>query len=445
MPARAFKIILFAVVLAGFSLPAQHPASDSLAKLISAAPPDSQKVKWLNQLTWECFGNAGYEQGMRLAIEAATLSEKLAYPDGLAAAWNNIGIAHKNLGNYAAALEAYYKTLTIWEKLGSKQGIASTYNNIGVIYKNEGDYDKALEKYRVALRIREELGDPKSIASSLNNIGLVYSAQRNFDTALVYYKRALALGEKNEDSRMLPILLNNIGTIYDSKKDYANALLYYTRTLELEKRHDNRLAIATSYLNIASVLIKAHGLGKAREAEAHLNQALSISLENGHKDNAKDCYSALSDLHALTGRHKQALEEYKLYIVYRDSLFNEESTKKSVQAEMNFEFEKKEAAARLEQEKKEAVAAAEGRRQRIILASVTALGLLLLAFAIFAWRSFLQKKKANFAIRKQKDLIEAKQKEILDSIMYARRIQRSLLPHETVIHRTLGRLARPRA
>lgn len=105
---------------------------------------------------------------------------------------------------------------------------------------------------------------------------------------------------------------------------------------------------------------------------------------------------------------------------------------------MNFEFEKREEAARLEQEKKTAVAAAESRRQRIILLSVSVLGVLLLAFAIFAWRSFLQKKKANLAIQKQKELIELKQKEILDSIHYAERIQRSLLPQDAYIRRLLS-------
>lgn len=40
-------------------------------------------------------------------------------------------------------------------------------------------------------------------------------------------------------------------------------------------------------------------------------------------------------------------------------------------------------------------------------------------------------------IEMQKNMVEAKQKEILDSIHYAKRIQRSLLPSERYIERQL--------
>jgi class 3 adenylate cyclase len=42
-----------------------------------------------------------------------------------------------------------------------------------------------------------------------------------------------------------------------------------------------------------------------------------------------------------------------MYVLYKDSIFNEENTKKLTQAEMQYEFDKKEAAARAEQEKKD--------------------------------------------------------------------------------------------
>jgi len=113
-----------------------------------------------------------------------------------------------------------------------------------------------------------------------------------------------------------------------------------------------------------------------------------------------------------------------------------------VRLEMNFEFDKKEAAAKLEQEKKEAVAVAESKKQKIIIWSVCGILLLVLFFAVFAYRSYLQKQKANVEITAQKHIIEEKQKEILDSIYYARRIQRSLLTSEGYIEKSLNKLIR---
>ena len=58
----------------------------------------------------------------------------------------------------------------------------------------------------------------------------------------------------------------------------------------------------------------------------------------------------------------------------------------------------------------------------------------------FIFRSYRQKKKANEIIAQQKILVEEKQKEVLASIEYAKRIQQSLLPTEKYIEKNLERL-----
>jgi hypothetical protein len=55
-------------------------------------------------------------------------------------------------------------------------------------------------------------------------------------------------------------------------------------------------------------------------------------------------------------------------------------------------------------------------------------------------RANKQLEEKNQLIEHQKDLVEQKQKEILDSIQYARRIQQSLLPNDKYIGRVLGQL-----
>lgn len=76
------------------------------------------------------------------------------------------------------------------------------------------------------------------------------------------------------------------------------------------------------------------------------------------------------------------------------------------------------------------------------------IGMLLIAVLIFyILRSNVQRKKANkllfeqkTLIEKQKDLVDEKQKEIIDSIMYAKRIQMSILPNEKYIEKNISRL-----
>ena len=62
---------------------------------------------------------------------------------------------------------------------------------------------------------------------------------------------------------------------------------------------------------------------------------------------------------------------------------------------------------------------------------------LVLLLAGFIFRGYRQKQKANEIISRQKLVVEEKQKEILDSIHYAKRIQQSLLPSEKYIERQL--------
>jgi flagellar biosynthesis/type III secretory pathway M-ring protein FliF/YscJ len=107
---------------------------------------------------------------------------------------------------------------------------------------------------------------------------------------------------------------------------------------------------------------------------------------------------------------------------------------------MQYEFDKKENATKAEQDKKDVIAKQEKQKQTLILYSVSSGLLLVIIFLIFIFRSYREKKQANIEIIKQKEIIETKQKEILDSIYYARRIQRSLLPSEKYLDRKLNQM-----
>ena len=81
------------------------------------------------------------------------------------------------------------------------------------------------------------------------------------------------------------------------------------------------------------------------------------------------------------------------------------------------------------------------------------IGLLLIGILVYAYKSNLQKKKANkiilnqkLEVEKQRNLIEEKakelverQKEIIQSIEYSKRIQDSLLPTNAYIKRNINK------
>ncbi|HWY10388.1 MAG TPA: hypothetical protein VN026_03630 [Bacteroidia bacterium] len=157
-------------------------------------------------------------------------------------------------------------------------------------------------------------------------------------------------------------------------------------------------------------------------------------LQKGKEDTNKvnTLHKLYLTYHSL-GQEELALGYYEKYIFLRDSLINKENAKHSLKAEMQFEYDKREAIAKVHQEEKTALAAQEYQQQRIIIYSISGGLLLLLLLSGFILRGYRQKQKSHFEISKQKQIIEEKQKEIIDSILYAKRIQQSLMPTDKYI------------
>ncbi len=322
--------------------------------------------------------------------------------------------------------------------------MASAYSNIGNVYWQQGNLDKALHYQTKALKVKQEylengiqVGDTNAIATSLSNIGIIYHDMKNYSMALDYHLKALPLMQSIDNKEGEANSFNNIGSAYEAQKNFEQANSHYTEALGIYKILTNKSGIALSYYNLGNVFFQQQNFKKAEEY--HLN-GLSIVNEIGDLNGIKDANFGLSLVYEKTGNPKEALKCYKSFLAARDSLFSQENTKKTVQSEMNYEFEKKEAAVKLEQEKREAIAQAESKKQQTIIWSVCAILLLVFIFAIFVYRSFLQKQKINIEITNQKYMIEEKQKEILDSIHYAKRIQTALLPSERYVNKSLNKL-----
>jgi tetratricopeptide (TPR) repeat protein len=349
----------------------------------------------------------------------------------------NIGIVNKNLANYPKALEYYFRALKTGEEIKSKGLLKSNYNNIGVIYDMQSDYPKALEYYYKALKIAEDMDNKHVVSGIIMNIAQITFKQGDYPKTLGNYFKALKISEELEDKNALSGIFIGIASTYLELKNLSQAKIYYTKALQLAEETGSKNSLIAAFSGLGSLSMKQNNLP---EAQKYFTTALDLSKEAGAKNEISTNYKNLYRVDSISRNFKSAFSNYKNYILYRDSIFNEENTKKSVQAQMQYEFDKKEASAKDEQDKKDALALKEKQKQNLIINSVSAGLFLVLVFLIFIFRSYRQKRKANIAITEQKIIIEQKQKEILDSIYYARRIQRSLLPTEKYIQKSLTRI-----
>ncbi len=112
----------------------------------------------------------------------------------------------------------------------------------------------------------------------------------------------------------------------------------------------DKIGVAASSTNMGRLCIR---LKKYSDARGYLVSALDTSIAIGSKKNIKDAYLQLSVLDSATNNMGGAFSNYKLYIAYRDSLFNEENAEKAAMTQMQFTIERdQEAEARLEEKHK---------------------------------------------------------------------------------------------
>jgi tetratricopeptide (TPR) repeat protein len=437
--------LISALLIISSSCFSQNAKIDSLKKVLLAAKEDSIKVNVLNELTKKFIHRSDYEIALQYANDALTLSGQSlllntsgkqygAFLKGKSQALVNFGVIYFHLGDYPRALDYDFRALKLLEEGGDKIWQAVVLGNIANVYTSQGDFSGSLDYHLKALKIAEAAGKKSLQAANLGNIGNLYFDQGKYNEALDYYSRALKITEEIPNRYLQGFNISNIGLVYAQQGNHQAALKNYFKALEIYEVLKNKDAIGFTYIDIAKSNILLAQLSEARD---FLNKAMELSGEIGSKENIKNAYKIFAQLDSAEGNHKHSLEHYRMYIVYRDSLINEENTKKTVQTQMQYEFDKKEADTKSEQDKKDAVT-------KIVIYSISGGLFLVLVLAGFIFRSYRLKQKANIIItlqkqevEKQKQLVEEKQKEIIDSIHYAKRIQSSLLPTEKYIERNL--------
>ena len=481
---------------------AQQSKLDSLLSLLKTAKEDTNKLNIISQLSEECATEdilKYAELALKLSEKLSTSSIEAvatAGKNGIANAFNNIGFVNMNNGEIPKALEYYRKSLKLREEVGNKSGIAVSINNIGFIYNNQGDIESALEWFIKGLKIQEEIGDKKGMATLLNNIGLIYNNQGDIPKALEwflkalkiqqeigdkkasaatiinlgvihmrrghsagdsmeikkaleFYEKGLKIDEEIGDKRGMAYALHNIGYIYEREHRFQNALEFYHKSLKFREETGDKHGITFSLNNIGGIYFQEK---KYSEAENYCERSLQIAQEMGYPENIRNASNLLSKIYKAIATSdlasslnkmnylNKALEMHELFKTMADSINNVETRKSGLKKQMQYDFEKKEAQTKAEQEKKDIIANEELQKQKVVRNSFIGGFALVLILALVVFRSYRQKQKANIEISKQKHVIEEKQKEILDSIHYAKRIQTALITNEKYIHKSLNKL-----
>ncbi|MBN8683093.1 MAG: tetratricopeptide repeat protein [Chitinophagales bacterium] len=126
----------------------------------------------------------------RLAVayfqRALNIRKKLDDPTGMAAVYNNLGEAHKHLGEYNTAISYLQKARDIYLRTKDRPGLMEVYNTWGDVLARQGSYAEALGMVQQYSEIAEETRNERYILRSYKDFAKIYAGQNDWEKAYDY-------------------------------------------------------------------------------------------------------------------------------------------------------------------------------------------------------------------------------------------------------------------
>jgi two-component system sensor histidine kinase UhpB len=231
-------------------------------------------------------------------MKALRVQEKVHEPWGAAQTMSNLSATYNQIGHVKDAISYTWKSIAIREKMGDLSGLAVCYNNLSQHYLKADSLDQAIRAQQHGIRYAEACGVKGRLAHAYMTMALILNRQKKNREALGYELKSIPIFEEVGENNMLARRYIAVGILYKALKDSANALAYYQKAYDLSTALNNKYNLRDLYFN-KTIFYKDH----------------------------KDFYNAY--------------EMYKKYILYRDSIINQETIAKIADVQARYETEKK--------------------------------------------------------------------------------------------------------
>lgn len=394
---------------------------DSLLAIIKTLPDDTNKVKLLDEISYEYTGNS-FEKAIMYANMELELSQKLKYKRGEAASYNSMGNAHTDKGDFANGLNYYIRCLKIYEKLSDQIFIIKSYNNIANIYLTQQDYDKALEYFFKVYNAMDLIKDKATEGNACNNIGIVYKNKKEYDKALEFHLKGLAARIQTGNKKSIASSYNNIGVTYQDMKQFDKAIESYKKSISLRKEINDLSGIASSLINLG----KTYNMMKQFDnALPYLYEGEKYALLSGNENWRLNAYGNIVDSFEGLKDYKNESAYLMKYIALNDSLFNKEKSQQIIDMQTKYETEMKEKENKLLLQKNE-IQQLEISRSNYLIIGILAI----LLFVILIAYLFIHQNKLN-ALQRTMQL----EQQLLRSQMNPHFIFNSLTAIESYIYK----------
>ncbi len=405
MPVYVTHILLLLTVVC-HTLTAANSTNNS-----SRAPQDDEVLiaNYYNDVAWD-YRNSFPDstifyanKALKIAQDDQNLLEELR-------AYNILGIAERNKSNFTKAFEFYMEVVKGSEDnplANQQRGFGLI--NIGNLYIYQSNYDEAFDYFERALVLADSINDMPMKGFVYLNIGRTYRNMKVFDKAEEAFQNSLKIRQDLNDKSGIITLKVDLAELYRLQGNIDESLEILLASLDGINEVNNYGALSYSYNNISRIYREK---GNLHLAETYAKYALDIAEDIQAKYDVQKATLNLSEIYKLQKDYQQAFGYLERYNNVKDSIFNEENTRKMERLISKYEAEKVESEAEFLREQ---ATLNEGiiRRQQIII-GLSILGFVLLGIVfLVTLRAYRIRNKLNSEIIAQKNKIEH-DKEIIE-------------------------------
>ena len=453
-------VILIVLLMSGTNaLPQKYnPEIDSLIRL-STTVHDTLRDDISNTICWKLRNNYP-DMAIQYAMTAIKYAEKTGDYEQLVKGYSYIGVCHRNLGNYTDALEYYRLGLKKAQELKVTDQEAYAYINLGNLYLYQEQYDEAEENLNNGLALGKQLNDSLILSYCYLNLGRTYLGRNQYPQAEENLELALEVRTRIHASQGdITVCKKYLGDIYFARGEIDRAMARYYDCISNEKYLSDIDLQSEIFRKLSQLYYQRQDYDSS---EYYGEKSLKLATDIGSKFRIRNAHEILAKLHYVKNEFQDAADHYNQVILYNDSVFSEELTEKLFNIQYKAKtYEQEGKISSLEREK-DLLEENNRLQDRFILTLIIflALGVLMLIVlfvmnkktkrlnrqlhsqheeiksknielhnrAVEIAQKHDELEQQNEYIDQQRLMLAQQQKQITDSISYAKRIQDALFP-----------------
>ncbi len=363
----------------------------------------------------------------------AQKARKHAYDYGEAVALNKLSLAYGLSGKHDQSVEALLRAARIFERLNAYAELSMVYGGYGYGIKRR-DLHSANFYMRKGIHIAESHGLKENLATLYDNYGVLKQMEDKSDSAYFYFSNALTLKRQLKDSVGIPYSLNKLAEMLAQQGKFKKALSLMRESDAIRNREEGEFGRAENLVYYAGIFT---AMGNYDKAIDYYHRAIALGRPLQYKYLVQYAYQQLTELFEKTGKKGEALEHYRQYVAYKDSVNNAQVNNKIAELQIAYETEKKD---RQLSEKELQLR----NKSLQLLGALVSVGLLILVFFIW-YRSSRQKQRhllqtMHWKSQLQRSALE--QKLVNEKLRISRDLHDNIGSNLTFIINALDNLAR---